>query len=98
MIKSAAPAETKPLLAQYLPLYPARQLPISLAAVQQVKLDSLLARPVYRVVYPDQARLFDANSGDEVVIDKQLAERIARDSYGGAGELISSHRLDQGSE
>jgi Na(+)-translocating NADH:ubiquinone oxidoreductase F subunit len=92
------PAGERPPLAQFQPLYPARQLPISTDALQQIKLTSVLAYPVYRVVYQGKPSLFDARTGDEFIIDQALAEQIARNSYRGEGELTGSERLDQGSE
>ena len=92
------PGGEKIPLAQFLPLYPVSQLPISMAAVRQIKLTSLLANPVYRVVSQNRTLLFNASTGDELIIDQALAEQIAREGYRGEGQLISSRRLDQGSE
>ena len=92
------PAGERPPLAQFQSLYPVRQLPISTDALQQIKLTSVLGYPVYRVVHQGKPSVFDARTGDDFIVDQALAERIARNSYSGKGELIRSERLDQGSE
>jgi Na+-transporting NADH:ubiquinone oxidoreductase subunit F len=92
------PVTDKPLLAQFLPLYPAAQLPISMGAVRQVKFGSLLSRPVYRVAHGNTTTLFDAQTGRKLYIDKALAEQIARASYRGEAKLVSSIMLELGSD
>jgi Na+-transporting NADH:ubiquinone oxidoreductase subunit F len=92
------PATSSAPLAQYLPLYPAYQLPISTDSVRRVNLGSLLSRPVYRVVQEKTLTLFDARTGRKLIVTRDLAEQIARDSYRGEGKVVSSVMLDQGSD
>ena len=79
-------------------LFPASRLPLAMSAVQSITLNSFLSKPVYRVVQSDATVLFDAQTGEKLYIDRQLAERIALDSYRGKGALIDSERLQQGSD
>jgi Na+-transporting NADH:ubiquinone oxidoreductase subunit F len=92
------PATNSPPLAQFLPLYPAYQLPISMDSVRRVNLGSILSRPVYRVVQEDTTTLFDAQTGRKLLIDKVAAKQIALDSYRGEGKVVSSIMLEQGSD
>jgi len=91
------PVENK-ALAQYRPIIPIAQLPISLNALRSVQLGSFFAQPVYRVENAESRTLFDARTGRKLVIDEVLAERIARSSYGGDGELVATQKLEQGSD
>jgi len=78
-------------------LFPSRQLPIANETINSIALERLLDRPVYRVEKAGTAILFDAASGVEVVVNKQLAEEIARSSYVGDGEIVGSELLALGS-
>lgn len=78
-------------------LYPVSRLPLTQSTVQSITLKSLLQRPVYRVAQDDAIVLFDARTGDKLFINQQLAERIARDSYRGTGQMATSQRLESGS-
>jgi hypothetical protein len=79
-------------------LFPSRQLPIANESIGSIALVRLLDRPVYRVEVAGTATLFDATSGVEVVVNKQLAEEIARSSYVGDGKIIGSELLALGSD
>jgi Na(+)-translocating NADH:ubiquinone oxidoreductase F subunit len=92
-----APTEKAPL-ARYLPVVPIALLPIATNTLRSVQLDSLFSKPVYRVISTESRALFDAQTGRALVIDKPLAERIARSSYRGEGLLLDSEKLAQGSD
>ena len=85
-------------LASFGPLFPVSQLAPPVTSVHTVVLDSILERPVYNVESDNQVRLFDANTGALLRIDRRLAERIAQDSYSGAGPLVGIQRLETGSD
>ena len=86
-----------PSTSSYDALSPVSQLPLAVNSVRSITLDSLLSAPVYKVVQDDAAMLFDAISGQELLVDQQLAEQIALDSYRGTGDLLDSERLQTGS-
>jgi Na+-transporting NADH:ubiquinone oxidoreductase subunit F len=85
-------------LEQFLPLFPIAKLPVSIETVRKVTFNSLLARPVYRVELDDTVTVFDAQTGDQLVVDQTMAETIAQNSYRGEGRLTSSTRLENGSD
>ena len=87
-----------PSTSSYDALSPVSQLPLAVNSVRSITLDSLLSAPVYKVVQDDAAMLFDAISGQELLVDQQLAEQIALDSYRGTGDLLDSERLQTGSD
>lgn len=78
------------------PFFPVSGLTPAVASADSVSLDNFLLGPVYRVVADNATTLFDANSGEVVRIDQRLAERIAGNSYGGAGAVTGSERLEPG--
>ena len=90
------PAEEVPLASSG-PFFPISRLSTPVASAQSVTLASSFAGPVYRVVGNDGTTLYDARTGNIVWIDRPLAEQIASDSYRGAGRLVSSERLETGS-
>lgn len=77
-------------------LYPVSQLPLETQPVHSITLTVFLQAPVYRVMQADVATLFDAKTGEKLLIDRQRAERIALDSYRGTGSLVGSEWLHQG--
>jgi len=79
------------------PFFPVSRLSPAVAPVQSVALASFVTGPVYRVVANDSTTMFDAHTGNIVRIDQPLAEYIAGDSYLGTGRLVSSERLESGS-
>ncbi len=87
-----------PSTSSYDILFPVSQLPLAMKSVRSITLDSLLSEPVYRVVQDNAATLFDARSGEELLIDQRLAEQIALDSYRGTGGLVKSEWLQTGSD
>ena len=87
-----------PSVSSFDSLLPGAQLPLALKSVQSITLNSFFQRPVYRVVQGGTTTLFDARSGEELHIDRQLAEKIALDSYRGAGDLVDSAWLESGSD
>lgn len=79
-------------------LFPVAQLPLATTSAQSITMSSFLMKPVYRVVQNDATLLFDAQTGQKLHIDQQLAERVAFDSYRGTGELVTSEWLPHGSD
>lgn len=84
-------------LASFGPLFPVSQVSPRVTSVHTVTLGSFLGGPVYRVESNDRTTLFDANTGAPLRIDRRLAEQVAVDSYGGAGQLVGIKRLETGS-
>lgn len=78
-------------------IIPASDIPRMNGPTQSISLRTFMERPVYRVVENESIRLFDAQEGHQISIGKELAEEIAFASYRGAGRLISSELLDNGS-
>ena len=70
----AAPLVTEALL-------PVSALPRPFNGVQSIRLQTISDTLVYRVAGRDSSRLYDAFSGEPVVIDQQRALAIARQSY-----------------
>jgi len=93
----AAPV-AKPMLTRYTGIVPLSQLPVSITAATGVHLSSFFDRPVYRVDENGGRTLFDAQSGQKLIIDRALAEQIGRSSYAGEGAYAGMSRLDGGSE
>lgn len=87
-----------PSLSSFDSLYPVSQLPLVTMSAHSVTLAVFAQRPAYRVVQNGIAMLFDAKTGEKLLIDQQLAERIALDSYRGTGNLVSSEWLQHGSD
>lgn len=56
-------------------------------------LKPLLDQEVYEVRTPDGPRLVDAASGRRVIVDAELARRIAQERYAGTGNVIGVTRL-----
>jgi len=79
-------------------LFPLSELGLTKNAVRTVTLENILGHPTYRVIRDDTGVLFDAQNGQPIRVDKALAEEIAIDSYRGTGALISSERLELGSD
>lgn len=74
------------------------QLPLAQKKIRSVQLESFFSHAVYRVTLADSKQMFNAQTGRLLVIDEALAEQIARASYRGAGQLVSSQKLVQGSD
>lgn len=91
-----APAVSASLITQA-PLFPVAQLPRTSRSLQSITLINFMQAPVYYVLADDVRRIFDAHTGEEISIEKQLAEQIALDSYRGKGSLLDSERLPAGS-
>ena len=72
----------------------------------EVKLISIIQQPYYLLTikkalyqhFSQQYHLIDAISGDNIVVDKAFAKRIARASYKGNGEISAIHLLEHSSD
>ncbi len=62
-------------------LLPVSALPRPFAGIESIRLQMLADTLVYRVAGRDSSRLYDAFSGEPVVVDEALALAIARQSY-----------------
>ena len=80
------------------PLYPLSQLPLATQSVHSITLGVFALKTAYRVVQDDVVTLFDAQTGEQLRINRQLAEQIALDSYRGTGHVLNSERLEKGSD
>ncbi|MEO1251021.1 MAG: PepSY domain-containing protein [Pseudomonadota bacterium] len=65
-----------------------------LGAVHSLELRTLDGRPVYETKGPLGPALFDARSGDPVLIDEALVNRLARSQYVGEGALAVVEMVD----
>jgi len=92
------PVSAGALAAPFGKLFPSTKLTLDTTAVQAITLLRILQHPVYRVELAGEVALFDASTGDQVQIDKPLAEAIARTSYTGIGEIASSELSASGSD
>lgn len=75
-------------------LLPMGALPIEPAGLESLNLSLVGQIPLYRVQYAQGVRLLDARTGDTVDLDESMAERIARASYNGVGEVSGIKRVD----
>ncbi len=78
--------------------FPSHQLSIGPELIHSIALTKILQRPVYRIEQSGETTLFDATTGNELRIDKRLAEAIARNSYRGDGEIANSELIALGSD
>ena len=62
--------------------------------VRDIRLHSLLGRPVYRVTTASEKSLFDAASGSRVEIDAPRARAIALEDYSGQGSVSAVASLE----
>lgn len=58
-------------------------------AVEGLKLQRLIGRPVYRVATSTETRLFDASTGSAIEIDASIARDVANRDYAGTGQITS---------
>jgi hypothetical protein len=65
------------------------------AAVTSVSLRSLLQKPVFEIRTSGGVRLFDAATAKPVLVDAQLAQRIAREGYPGTPRVRSVEALSE---
>lgn len=92
------PAAPEIALATSGPVIPLAELDLPARSIEAVTLENFVTGPVYRVVSDGATILLDASAGGVVRIDRSLADRIARDSYRGAGDVVAVERLVSGSD
>jgi hypothetical protein len=66
--------------------------------LQSVHLSRIDGLPVYRLRYAQGVRLLDARTGAVVVVDREMAQRIAMQSYRDSGAIIRVERVDRPAE
>lgn len=84
-------------LSNFAPLVSLSQLQTPLDPKRSVQLITLLAQPVYHVKSMVGSALFDARSGLQISIDREMAVQIAHESYRGNGRLTQAIVLAEGS-
>jgi Na+-transporting NADH:ubiquinone oxidoreductase subunit F len=89
--------ETFPLLNQF-PVLPITALDLPAGPIHQLQLRRLLSTLVYRVQTDRGWLMFDAQSGQPMTVEQQLASQIAQDSYSGKGAQLGTAYLPQGAE
>lgn len=87
--RQAWPADAQPLN---------RLLAAAPEPTQAVSTGWLADRPVYRLVRDNIAQLIDARSGQPVVLDAALAQRIAEASYRGPGRAMTVELVERSLE
>ena len=70
----------------------------SAAVITSVRLERAVSKLIYRVTTTSDTKTFNAETGDVFTLTDQQAKGLAIDSYRGAGSLILSEYLVDGSE